>query len=189
MEVKFIRKDTNKMEEGIRLFLTGLGVPLDDQHTAETPKRVAKAWTDTFAAGYDVDVEQLLSVQFSDSYSQMIVVKDIPFCSTCAHHLVPFIGKAKVGYIPAGKVTGLSKLARLVDTFSQRLQIQERLTDQIAHTLYRILQPKGVGVILEAEHLCMTQRGIRKPGSITVTSSLLGCILESEISRQEFLSF
>lgn len=177
------------MSQGIELFLKGAGIEIDNQHMRETPARVARAWRDAFLSGYQQDVSKILSKQFDDPTEQMIVVKDISFVSTCAHHLVPFFGTAKIGYIPSGRVVGLSKLARVLDAYARRLQIQEQLTRQVAEAIMEHLNPSGVGVIIEAEHMCMTTRGVSKPGAKTVTSVLLGNFLENLTTRSEFLSF
>ena len=178
-----------KIENGIILLLEGLGLDPENQHLVKTPERVSRMWAETLAAGYDKDVKRILDVQFDDDYNEMVVVKDIPFMSTCSHHLVPFVGTAKIGYIPNGKVTGLSKLARVLDVFAQRLQVQERLTRQVANAINEALEPKGVGVVLSAEHMCMTHRGVKKPGSTTITSCLLGEMMDSAKTRSEFLQF
>ena len=180
------------MERGISIFLQGMGLDLKDQHLKDTPKRVAKAWIETFASGYvvtDEDIKKMLSVEFTDEYDAMIVVKDIPFISHCSHHLVPFIGTAKIGYVPKGKIVGLSKLARVLDVFAHRLQVQERLTEQVAETLNKYIEPEGVGVILSGSHMCMTSRGVFKPGSKMVTSCLLGKMRTDSNMRAEFLNF
>jgi len=178
-----------KMILGISSFLEGMGLDLNDQHLEKTPQRVMRAWRDSFASGYSQNAEDILSVEFDEEYSSMVVVKDIPYISYCSHHLVPFIGTAKIGYIPDGKVTGLSKLARVLDMYAKRLQVQERLTEQVANTIQKILEPKGVGVVLEGQHMCMTHRGVQKPGSNTITSCLLGEMMDNSCTRQEFLSF
>lgn len=180
------------MERGICIFLAGLGLDLKDQHLKDTPRRVAKAWTETFASGYqftDADIQKMLSVEFNDKYDAMIVVKDIPFISHCSHHLIPFTGVAKIGYVPKGKIVGLSKLARVLDVFAHRLQVQERLTEQVAETLNKYIEPEGVGVVLSAQHMCMTSRGVSKSGSTMVTSCLLGKMREDPKMRAEFLNF
>lgn len=184
--------DKNKMIIGITSFLEGMGLDLKDQHLDRTPERVVKAWMETFASGYqytDEDVKKMLSVEFRDQYDEMIVVKDIPFISHCSHHMVPFMGIAKIGYVPDGKIVGLSKLARVLDVFAHRLQVQERLTEQVAEAFSTHLKPKGVGVVLSASHMCMTHRGIRKPGSQMVTSCLLGEMRTDRSMREEFLNF
>lgn len=182
--------DTQMIEEGVKLFLRGLGVDLTDQHYVKTPYRVAKAWKEFFGAGYEVDPKTYLNVEFSDAFDQMIVCKDIPLISHCSHHIVPFVGTAKVGYLPANqRITGLSKLARVVQAYASRLQIQEQLTRQIAQVLNDVLTPKGCGVIIEAEHFCMSRRGARATGSKTVTSYLMGSFRDEPETRAEFLRF
>ena len=182
--------DEKKMEEGMRIFLEGMGVDTNDQHIKNTPSRVMRAWRDSFGAGYQTTPDDVLNVEFADDYDQMIVVKDIPFMSFCAHHVVPFTGTAKIGYIPSdGRITGLSKLARVLYCFAQRLQIQERLTRQVADAIQEKLNPKAVGVVLSAEHMCMTRRGVQAPGSMTVTSCLLGNFRDEPETRAEFLNF
>jgi len=171
-------------------FLTSFGINLENQHLKGTPDRVVRAWRDHFLSGYNTSPESVISTEFKTDYDQMIVVKNIHFHSMCAHHLIPFIGKAKVGYVPKdGIITGLSKLVRLVDVFAHRLQIQEDMTHQIANILQSKLSPMGVGVIIEAEHLCMTIRGVQRPGTTTVTSHLIGCMQNEAETRQEFLQF
>ena len=184
--------DERKMKAGIETFLEGLGVPIRSQHLRGTPARVAKAWIETFGSGYqfgEEDIKDLLSVEFKDKYDSMVVVKDIPFVSHCAHHLVPFQGTAKIGYVPHGKIVGLSKLARVLDIFAHRLQVQESLTEQVAETLQKHLEPEGVGVVLTGTHMCMTSRGVKKPGSIMITSCLLGQMRSNTAMRAEFLNF
>ncbi len=153
----------------------------------ETPKRVAKSYKEFFS-GYDSDPVDILSKTFKevDDYDEMIVLRDIEFESHCEHHMVPFIGRAHIAYLPNKKVVGISKLARLVDTFSKRLQIQEKMTAQIATTLNEILQPKGVGVVVEAVHQCMTTRGVHKTGVVMQTSHMLGRFRSDQRTRQEF---
>ena len=138
--------------------------------------------------GLRVDPAKLLSVGFEVGHDEMVILKDIPFYSVCEHHFMPFHGTAAVGYIPDGRVVGISKLARVVDAFAHRLQIQEKLTAQIANTLQEVLQPRGVAVVIEAEHLCMTARGVKKPGSRMVTSATRGTFRKSDVTRAEFLS-
>lgn len=180
-----------KMKKGVEMFLEGLGLDLSDQHLKRTPERVVKAWVDEFANGYQQKPSQILTVNFSepDSTDGLVIVRNIPFYSHCAHHLVMFRGTADVGYLPnAGRITGISKLARVVDMFAHRLQVQERLTFQIADCLYKGLKARGVGVVLRAQHECMTCRGAKKPGSETVTSTLLGDFRTDGQLRSEFLS-
>jgi GTP cyclohydrolase IA len=153
-----------------------------------TPERVEKAFQH-LTKGYNEDPEQLLnSALFTVNYDEMVIVKDIEMFSLCEHHMLPFFGKVHVAYIPNGKVIGLSKLPRLVEIFARRLQVQERLTQQIAETLMKVVQPQGVGVIVEARHLCMMMRGVEKQHSATVTSAMLGCFREEKETREEFLA-
>lgn len=183
--------DTSKMEQGVRLFLEGMGVDLTDQHIVKTPERVVRAWVEEFGNGYLLKPEDVLTVNFAepDSTDGLVIVRNIPFYSHCAHHLVMFSGTADVGYLPRdGKITGISKLARVVDMYAHRLQVQERLTYQVAKCLFDGLKARGVGVIMRAQHECMTCRGAKKPGSETVTSTLLGEIRDDSQLRSEFLT-
>jgi GTP cyclohydrolase I len=153
-----------------------------------TPERVAKAW-DFFSQGYRTNVQEIVNdAIFEEDCSEMVVVRDIEFFSMCEHHMIPFFGRCHVGYLPNKKIIGLSKIPRIVDAFSQRLQVQERLTNQIAETLLDILDPVGVGVIMEGRHLCMQMRGVEKQNSFATTSSMLGQFRESPETRSEFLS-
>lgn len=200
--------DEPTMLKGISLFLEGLGIQLDDQHFCGTPERIVKAWTTEFGKGHNFDYECELEVNcekaiFLSLSDEMIIIKDIPFLSHCAHHLVPFVGTAKIGYVPGVvnvttqyptsqvtqfRIMGLSKFARIIDHFSSKLQIQEILTQEIADFVHKLLKPLGFGIILEAEHFCMCHRGIKKPGSKTVTSCLMGVIRDDPRARSEFLS-
>jgi len=154
----------------------------------DTPKRVVKSWSTIFG-GYSQDPESILGTTFSsDSYSQMIILKDIEMFSTCEHHMLPFVGKAHIAYIPSSKVVGISKLARLVECFSRRLQIQERLTDQIADALHEHTDCLGVGVMIESKHFCMVARGVSKQNSLMVTTALRGNFKDDQKVREEFLS-
>lgn len=171
----------------VEKILTGLGEDIHREGVRKTPERVEKALK-YLTSGYDVDIDDLLnSATFSERYSEMVVVKDIEFYSLCEHHLLPFFGKCHVGYIPDKKVVGLSKLPRVVDAFARRLQMQERLTVQIAEAIQHHLEPMGVGVIMEATHLCMLMRGVEKQNSKAVTSSLLGVFRTDSRTREEFL--
>ena len=155
----------------------------------DTPKRVTKAFEEYFR-GYNEDPEQILSTTFEETegYDEMIVLRGIRFESHCEHHMAPIIGRAWIAYIPNGRVVGISKLARIVEVYAKRLQIQEKMTAQIANAIDTVLQPQGVGVVLKAEHFCMTARGIMKPGTDLVTSRMLGCFRDNAVTRQEFLS-
>lgn len=180
------------MEEGIKLFLRGLGLDLSNQHLIRTPERMAKAWFHEFAWGYtvdDEDIQKILSVDFVEKCDEMIVVKDIPFISHCTHHLVQFSGTAKIGYVPKDRVVGLSKLPRVLDVYARRLQIQERLTREVAEAIHKYIKPIGTGVVIEATHNCVGCRGANKPGSKMVTSCLLGKMRTDWKMRQEFLGF
>jgi GTP cyclohydrolase I len=153
-----------------------------------TPHRVAKAWDD-FSQGYRANLDEIINdAIFNENCSEMVVVRDIEFYSMCEHHMVPFFGRAHVGYLPKGKVIGLSKIPRIVDMFSKRLQVQERLTSQVAYTLQDVLNPVGVAVVMEGRHLCMQMRGVEKQNSFTSTSAMLGQFRKSAETRSEFLS-
>ena len=181
--------DHDKIAAGVRLMLDGLGLDLDDPRIVDTPERVARMYDEIFA-GLLVDAEAVIDRVFNEQHDELVMVRDIPLASVCEHHLVPFIGRAHVGYIPnaEGQVTGLSKLARLVDVVSKRPNMQERLTRIIADTLVERLDPRGVIVVVEAEHLCMTMRGVRKPGAVTVTSAVRGTMLEHAATRAEAMA-
>lgn len=181
--------DTAKIEQGVRLILEGIGEDPTREGLLKTPSRVAKMYEEVFA-GMAEDPSVHFETLFEEDYEEMVLVKDIPFNSMCEHHLVPFVGKAHVAYIPGeeGRVCGLSKLARLVDAYAKRPQVQERLTKQVAETLMEQLHPQGVMVVLEAEHMCMTMRGVKKPGSCTVTSAVRGVFDIDSTTRAEALS-
>ncbi|WP_211177439.1 GTP cyclohydrolase I FolE [Pseudonocardia acidicola] len=181
--------DRVRAEAAIRELLIACGEDPDREGLRDTPARVARAYEEMFAGLY-TDPDHVLDKTFDEDHQELILVKDIPMYSTCEHHLVPFHGVAHVGYIPSctGRVTGLSKLARLVDLYAKRPQVQERLTGQVADALVRKLDPRGVIVVIEAEHLCMAMRGIRKPGSRTTTSAVRGLFQSSPTSRAEALS-
>ncbi|MGA6988684.1 MAG: GTP cyclohydrolase I FolE [Terriglobales bacterium] len=175
-------------EELVREMLIRLGEDPDREGLSRTPERVAKAMQ-FLVKGYKDDPETLLrDALFTVSYDEMVIVKDIEMFSLCEHHLLPFFGKVHVAYIPNGKVIGLSKIPRLIEAFSRRLQIQERLTTQIAEAIQNTIEPQGVGVVIEARHLCMMMRGVEKQHSSAVTSSMLGCFRSEEETRTEFLS-
>ncbi|MEM7461119.1 MAG: GTP cyclohydrolase I FolE [Pseudomonadota bacterium] len=169
------RPTAEEAEAAVRTLLQWIGEDVDREGLLDTPKRVAKAYSEMFA-GYNEDPETVLGRTFEEvgGYDDMVLVKDIIFHSHCEHHLVPIIGKAHVAYLPDGKVLGLSKIARTVEIFARRLQTQENMTAQIAHTIDEVLQPRGVAVMIEAEHMCMAMRGIRKQGSTTTTTCFTG---------------
>mgnify|MGYP000615259535 CR=1 FL=1 len=169
--------DDKKIEEGVRLFLEGIGEDVNREGLLDTPARVARMCHQIYG-GLDLDPGEHLQKQFESVNNNMVIEKDITFYSTCEHHLLPFYGKAHIAYIPDGKVVGLSKLARTVEVFARRLQLQEQLTSQIADALMEYMQPKGAIVMIEAEHMCMAMRGIKKIGSKTVTSKKTGIFLE-----------
>lgn len=182
--------DSGRIEKAVREILEAIGEDPDRDGLQRTPERVASMYAEVFG-GLDFDPSEVLAVTFEADHDEMILERDIPFHSICEHHLVPFIGRAHVAYIPGddGRITGLSKLARLVDAYSRRPQVQERLTSQVADTIDRVLSPKGVLVVIEAEHLCMSMRGVRKPGTITVTSAVRGLFRANEATRAEAMSF
>lgn len=175
-------------EDLVKEVLVRLGEDPAREGLLRTPARVHKAF-EFLTRGYNEDPESLLkNALFTVSYDEMVIVKDVEVFSLCEHHVLPFFGKVHVAYIPNGKVIGLSKIPRLIEIFSRRLQIQERLTTQIAETIQKVIQPQGVGVVIEARHLCMMMRGVEKQHSAAVTSSMLGCFRDEEETRQEFLS-
>lgn len=178
--------DQQRAEAAVRELLIAVGENPDREGLQETPARVARAYQEIFSGLYE-DPTEVLSKTFSEDHREMVMVRDIQFYSTCEHHLVPFFGTAHIGYIPGkdGKVTGLSKLARLVDGLAKRPQVQERLTTQVADALMERLDPAGVIVVIEAEHLCMAMRGIRKPGANTITSAVRGVLESSAATRAE----
>ncbi len=177
-----------KIEQAVRMILEAIGENPDREGLLDTPKRVARMYEEIFA-GLDSDPKEFLQVTFSEYHDELVLVKDIPLYSMCEHHLLPFYGKAHIAYIPReGKVIGLSKLARVADAYARRPQLQERLTSQIADCIYENIKPQGVGVVIEAEHMCMTMRGIRKPGSLTVTSALRGIFQSRHQTRDELFS-
>ncbi len=181
--------DLEKIQQGVRLILEGIGEDPNREGLLETPARVGRMYEE-ICAGITMDPNELFEKSFGEDHKELVLVKDIPFYSICEHHLVPFFGLAHVGYIPGedGRICGISKLARLVDVFAKRLQVQERLTSQVADTLVSELEPRGVIVVLEAEHLCMSMRGVKKPGSKTTTSAVRGLFETSQKSREEALS-
>ena len=188
-EFTYNQLDMPRAEAAIREFLIAIGEDPDREGLQDTPSRVARACQEVFAGMYDDPAAYLRKQFHEDDHEEMVIVKDIPFTSMCEHHLLPFTGKAHVAYIPTkGRITGLSKIARCVEGFAHRPQVQERLTSQIADAMMAELEPKGVIVVMEAEHMCMTARGVRKPGSVTVTSAVRGSFLSDEKTRAEALS-
>ena len=183
------RPSRSEVEAALRTIIRWTGENPDRDGLMETPKRMAKAFEEYFR-GYSEDPETILSKTFEETegYDEMIVLRGIRFESHCEHHMAPIIGRAWVAYIPNGRVVGISKLARVVEVYAKRLQIQEKMTAQIANAIETVLQPQGVGVVLKAEHHCMTARGIMKPGTDLVTSRMLGCFRDNPVTRQEFLS-
>ncbi|HEX5255764.1 MAG TPA: GTP cyclohydrolase I FolE [Mycobacterium sp.] len=180
--------DQERVEAAVRELLHAIGEDPDRNGLRETPARVARAYREMFAGLY-TDPDSVLNTMFDEDHDELVLVKEIPLYSTCEHHLVAFHGVAHVGYIPGndGRVTGLSKIARLVDLYSKRPQVQERLTSQIADALVKKLNPRGVMVVVEAEHLCMAMRGVRKPGAVTTTSAVRGLFKTNAASRAEAL--
>jgi GTP cyclohydrolase IA len=178
--------DRPRIEAAVREILLAIGEDPDRDGLLNTPARVARMYEEVFS-GLRETPDQHLQVVFEANHDEMVMVRDIDLCSTCEHHLIPFIGKAHVAYIPNddGRITGLSKLARLVDAYARRPQVQERLTTQVADEIERTLQPKGVLVVIEAEHLCMSMRGVRKPGATTVTSAVRGLFRDNTATRFE----
>lgn len=180
--------DIERAERAIAELLQAFGQDVGSDGLKDTPRRVAKAWEELLS-GYEVDTREVLARSFAEGYDELVLLKGVPFVSVCEHHLMPFVGSASVAYVPNGNgnVVGLSKLARIVEAHSRRLQIQERLTAAIAGDIESALEPKGVAVVVEAEHSCMSARGVRKQGSIMVTSSMLGVFREKPEARAEVM--
>ncbi|GAA3787201.1 GTP cyclohydrolase I FolE [Sphaerisporangium flaviroseum] len=189
MVAKPLKVDSARIEKAVREILLAIGEDPDRNGLVDTPARVARAYAEQFA-GLGQTPEDVLTTVFDADHDEMVLVKDIEVFSTCEHHLVPFHGVAHVGYVPndKGQITGLSKLARLVDVFARRPQVQERMTSQIADALMEVLAPRGVIVVIEAEHLCMTMRGVRKPGAKTITSAVRGDFRDSDKTRAEAMA-
>ena len=179
--------DKVRIELAVREILLALGEDPDREGLLQTPRRVAEAYAELFA-GLHEDPNRHLDVTFDEQHTEMVVLRDIPFASFCEHHLLPFTGHAHIGYIPRGRVVGLSKLARLVDGYARRPQVQERITSEIADAIMSVLQPDGCGVVIEATHTCMTIRGAHKPGAVMITSAMRGGFRKRPETRSEFLS-
>jgi GTP cyclohydrolase I len=186
---EIVRPSRAQAEEAISTLLKWAGDDPSREGLRDTPARVARAWEDWFS-GYGVDPEAYLRRTFEEvaGYDDMVVLRDIRFESHCEHHLAPIIGRAHVGYLPTKRVVGISKLARVVEAFARRLQVQEKMNAQIARCIHRVLEPKGVAVVIQAEHQCMTTRGVHKPGVMMVTSTMLGDFRTNPMTRREFLS-
>jgi len=179
--------DKKRLEKITKELLEVIGEDTEREGLLKTPKRVAKSW-EFLTQGYDQNLDEIINEAiFNESAKDMVIVKDIEFYSLCEHHLLPFYGKAHVGYIPNGKIIGLSKIPRIIDFYARRLQVQERLTNQIATCIQDLLNPKGVAVIMEGRHFCMLMRGVQKQNSIASTSSMLGTFKEKSNTRNEFL--
>jgi len=183
------RPSREQAEEAVRTLIRWAGDDPEREGLSGTPDRVVRSYREFFR-GYEQDPHAILARTFqeTDGYDEMIVLRDMRFESHCEHHIAPIIGRAHIAYLPHHRVVGISKLARLLDCYAKRLQIQEKMTAQIANAIDHVLQPQGVGVVLKAEHFCMTARGIMKPGTDLVTSRMLGCFRDSALTRQEFLS-
>jgi GTP cyclohydrolase I len=179
--------DIERIGKAVREILLAVGEDTEREGLKGTPRRVADMYAELLAGMYENPEKHLRSV-FTEKYDEIVLLRDIPFCSICEHHLMPFIGSAHVAYLPSGAVLGVSKLARIVDCFAHRLQVQERLTDQIADFIMNNLKPKGTAVVLEASHSCMTIRGVKKPSSVMVTSSLRGIFKKDPKSRSEVMT-
>ena len=183
------RPSREEAERAVETLLRWTGDDPTREGLRDTPARVARAYEDWFS-GYNEDPEEYMKRTFEevDGYDEMIVLRDIRFESHCEHHLAPIIGKAHVGYLPSNKVVGISKLARVVESYARRLQVQEKMNAQIANTIQKVLEPKGVAVVIEAQHQCMTTRGVHKPGVTMVTSTMLGAFRKDPLTRREFLT-
>ncbi|HEU4900484.1 MAG TPA: GTP cyclohydrolase I FolE [Actinomycetota bacterium] len=181
--------DPEKVERGVRLILEGIGEDLDRDGLRDTPARVARMYEE-ITSGLRTDPTQVLQAVFEAGHDEMVMVRDIPMASICEHHLIPFVGRAHLAYIPneQGQITGLSKLARLVDGLARRPQVQERLTSEVADAMVERLKPRGALVVIEAEHLCMSMRGVRKPGAMTVTSAVRGSFRDQLSTRMEAMN-
>ncbi len=181
------KMDTKKLERAARMILEAIGEDPRREGLRKTPERVARLYAEVFAAMGE-DPRASLGTSFSEKYDEIVLVRDIPFASMCEHHLLPFFGHAHVGYVPNGRVLGISKLARAVDAYARRPQLQERLTNQVAALIMSVAKPEGVAVVMEATHTCMTLRGVKKLGSLVVTSAMLGCFRDEAAARAEVLA-
>ena len=179
--------DKERIKEAVLSIIEAIGENPEREGLVDTPRRIAEMYAEVFD-GIDNDPSAELGVCFEEGHKEMVILKDIPFYSLCEHHFLPFYGVVHIGYIPDGKVVGISKLARVVETYAKRPQLQERMTSQIADAIHNILKPDGVAVVIQAEHLCMTMRGIKKPGSNVVTSATRGRFRNRAVTRSEFLS-
>jgi len=179
--------DKAKIEKAVASIIEAIGEDPTREGLVGTPKRIAEMYAEVFGGIYE-DPGEELRVGFEEGHQEMVILKDIPFYSMCEHHFLPFHGLAHVGYIPSGRVVGASKIGRVVEILARRPQLQERLTSQIANTIVSVLEPKGVAVVIQAEHLCMTMRGVKKPGSNIVTSAMRGLFQKNPLTRSEFLS-
>jgi GTP cyclohydrolase I len=179
--------DLKKIEKGVRMILEGIGEDTERSGIRETPERVARMYEDIFS-GLETPTEELLKAIEGETHDEMVLLKDIPFYSVCEHHMIPFIGKVHVAYIPSGgKIVGLSEIVKAVEVLAKRLQVQERLTTQLADLIMNKLKPKGAMVIVDAEHLCISMRGVKKPGTRTVTSAVRGIFRSKQSTRDELL--
>ena len=179
--------DTERIQRAVSELLLAIGEDVTREGLRDTPRRVADMYLE-IAGGTDAEAVEVLGTQFEEDHQEMVILRDVPFYSICEHHLLPFFGTAHVGYVPKGKVVGISKLARAVDILARRPQVQERLTSQVAEAIMKALNPEGVAVVIRAEHLCMAMRGVRKPGTSIVTSATRGGFRSQAATRSEFLS-
>lgn len=182
-----VDRNRERIEEHVREILRLIGEDVEREGLLETPARVTRMYEEIFA-GYSVDPREVMGVTFDENHQELVIIKDIVYYSQCEHHMAPFFGKIHVGYLPSGKIAGLSKFARLVEAVTRRLQVQERITSEIADILVEVLKPQGVMVVVDGEHMCMCSRGIKKPGSKTVTSAVRGQFASDPALRSEFLS-
>lgn len=179
--------DQEKIAAGVRMILAGLGEDVEREGLRDTADRVARMYAELLQGSHE-DPREHLRVVFDEQHDEMVLVRDVPFSSMCEHHMLPFHGRVHAAYIPRGKVVGLSKIARVIEAFARRLQVQERMTSQIADLLMEELDAQGVGVVVEASHTCMTMRGVKKPGALMVTSAMRGLFKANQATRSEFLS-